>query len=287
MNRSRTQFALPIIVAVALATTAGCSAQTPSPSSVASSESSVAPSVAATSAPPVATPSPVGFAPGTAANPRVVTMTTDDLLNFTPGVVVIAEGETVTFQIHNLGKAEHEFKVGPAKAVFADEESAPEVAGIKTGKVASLTYTFKGPGPFAFACHFPGHFEHGMKGYIIVVGPDVPKVGTAAQPRLVHIDMTDQLMFEPQTLAVAQGETVSFILTNSGRAVIHEFAVGPIGPVYGDEVDGKVVMEADELDPGSTHVLTYTFSGTGPFGYACHEPGHFEAGMKGMITVGT
>jgi uncharacterized cupredoxin-like copper-binding protein len=33
----------------------------------------------------------------------------------------------------------------------------------------SLTYTFNGPGPFAFACHVPGHYEAGMAGTIAVV----------------------------------------------------------------------------------------------------------------------
>lgn len=33
----------------------------------------------------------------------------------------------------------------------------------------SLTYTFAGPGPFAFACHAPGHFEAGMAGTIAVI----------------------------------------------------------------------------------------------------------------------
>jgi hypothetical protein len=34
-----------------------------------------------------------------------------------------------------------------------------------------------------------------------------------------------------------------------------------------------------------TKTLTYTFSGPGPFGFACHVAGHFEAGMQGTITV--
>jgi uncharacterized cupredoxin-like copper-binding protein len=34
-----------------------------------------------------------------------------------------------------------------------------------------------------------------------------------------------------------------------------------------------------------TGTLTYTFSGPGPFAFACHAPGHYEAGMTGTITV--
>jgi uncharacterized cupredoxin-like copper-binding protein len=34
----------------------------------------------------------------------------------------------------------------------------------------SLTYTFSGSGPFAFACHAPGHYGAGMQGAIVIVG---------------------------------------------------------------------------------------------------------------------
>ncbi len=34
-----------------------------------------------------------------------------------------------------------------------------------------------------------------------------------------------------------------------------------------------------------TESLTYTFTGAGPFAFACHAPGHYEAGMRGMIVV--
>jgi len=34
-----------------------------------------------------------------------------------------------------------------------------------------------------------------------------------------------------------------------------------------------------------TKSVTYTFTGSGPFAFACHEPGHFEAGMKGTIAI--
>ena len=45
---------------------------------------------------------------------------------------------------------------------------APEVADIGMMQTASLTYTFSGSGPFAFACHAPGHYEAGMRGMIAI-----------------------------------------------------------------------------------------------------------------------
>jgi uncharacterized cupredoxin-like copper-binding protein len=34
----------------------------------------------------------------------------------------------------------------------------------------SVTVTFDGPGPYAFACHQAGHYEAGMRGTITIVG---------------------------------------------------------------------------------------------------------------------
>ncbi len=259
--------------------------------------SPVAPSIAAPSQ--AAEPSPVvsldptpapttalGFTPGTRATPRTVKIEVDDGLSFFPNVITVAEGETVTFAIINTGKAAHEFMIGPLADAMADKEGTPEAADILAGTTKSLTFTFDGPGPYAFACHEPGHFEAGMLGYIIVVGPDVPATGTAKHPRLVQVDMSDQLKFDPSEIGVAKGETVTFLVSNLGTAT-HEFAVGPADKVDADQVDGKIVKEVDEIEARHVKTVTYTFDGSGPYGFACHEPGHFEAGMKGTITFGS
>jgi uncharacterized cupredoxin-like copper-binding protein len=59
--------------------------------------------------------------------------------------------------------------VGPAADVAADKPGTPEVADLGMMDTRSLTYTFDGPGPYAFACHATGHYEAGMTGTIIVV----------------------------------------------------------------------------------------------------------------------
>jgi uncharacterized cupredoxin-like copper-binding protein len=42
---------------------------------------------------------------------------------------------------------------------------------------------------------------------------------------------------------------------------------------------------AVSLAPGEARTLFYTFSKQGTVSIACFEPGHFEAGMKGSISV--
>lgn len=265
---------------------------TPAPTPTATQAATPAPTPTATPAlPPTTSPRPAttaapwppaGLVLGTVAAPRVVEIATDNTLTFFPNVIAVGEGETVTFDITNNGDAVHEFMLGPVDDAFADTEGTPEVADIAQGETKSLTFTFDGPGPYAFACHAPGHFEAGMLGYIVVYGPDVPAVGTVASPRLVGIEMTNDLRFLPDQIDVAAGETVTFLITNVGSA-IHEFAVGPADLVDADQIDGVIVKEADEIGEHVVKTVTYTFDGSGPYAFACHEPGHFEAGMRGTV----
>jgi plastocyanin len=114
--------------------------------------------------------------------------------------------------------------------------------------------------------------QPGMTGFV---------TGTKISPRTVRIWAGPGFAFYPSDVRVAPGETITFVVTTMGPAT-HEFMVGPADAVAGDvagtpEVDGIGMMQ--------TKSLTYTFDGPGPFGFACHEAGHFEAGMRGGITV--
>ena len=123
--------------------------------------------VTGTSAPGPGEP---GFVAGTPASPRVVHVIAGPGYTFTPSVIAVQKGETVTFEVTAVGPYTHEFMVGPADAVAADQDGTPEAAGIGMMQTKSVTYTFDGSGPYAFACHAPGHYEAGMKGTITVVG---------------------------------------------------------------------------------------------------------------------
>jgi uncharacterized cupredoxin-like copper-binding protein len=268
----------------------GSAAPSAAPSASASAAAaSPSPSPAISASPTPRPPGPPdpgepGFVAGTKAKPRVIDIAVTDLLLFDPTVVAVAQGETITFRITNAGKATHEFKVGPMKDVFDDLPSTPEVAGITPGSTKTLTYTFSGTGPYAYACHAPGHFENGMFGFVNVI-PTTPWIGTVAHPRMVVIRMDDHLEFVPSEVAVTPGETILFVLPNVGSTLTHEFQVGPADRVALDQADGQIVVEADKIEPFHVDYLTYTFGGVGPYAFACHEPGHYEAGMKGVIDL--
>jgi uncharacterized cupredoxin-like copper-binding protein len=115
-------------------------------------------------------PGDSGFVPGTSASPRIVHVIAGPGYTFTPSTITVARGETITFKVTTVGPLVHEFMVGPAAVVAADGDGTPEAADIGMMATKSLTYTFDGSGPYAFACHAPGHYEAGMKGTISLVG---------------------------------------------------------------------------------------------------------------------
>ena len=113
-------------------------------------------------------PGESGFVAGTPTAPRIVRIFATPLLRFLPNLVTIESGETITFEVTTMGPTVHEFMVGPAADVAVDKSGTAEIADIGMMQTKSLTYTFTGSGPFAFACHATGHYEAGMTGTIVV-----------------------------------------------------------------------------------------------------------------------
>ena len=107
--------------------------------------------------------------------------------------------------------------------------------------------------------------------------------------RRVNVTALDT-RFEPASLSVARGEVVTFVVTNAGRAD-HEFILGDAAMQEqharmtahgGRPHDGEGM---GQLAPGETKELTWRFDEAGTVLYACHEPGHYDAGMAGEIKV--
>lgn len=110
-------------------------------------------------------------------------------------------------------------------------------------------------------------------------------------PRTAQVQMTDELRFEPAEFTFQAGETVRFEVTNSGQ-IVHEFLIGDEAAqdefeVEMSEGDG-MPHESDagvSVQPGETETFEYTFADAGDLLAGCHEPGHYDGGMKAMITV--
>jgi len=238
---------------------------------------------------PSATPSPVatplpgasGFTPGSSASPRGVEVRVADDGTFDPNIIWVAEGETVTFRITNTGAKEHGFTVGPLAGAFAADPASTVSTTIPAGMTGTVTYTFAGGGPFAFASHAGDDFAAGQVGYIVAVGPGVVRVGTETNPRLVPLKVAADGFNRP-TIVVTRGETVTFLISNVG-AEPHEFVVGPADKVAANAIDQITVVTTGPIAGGHVKPLTYTFPASGgTYGFASHLPGDV-AGATGSI----
>lgn len=122
-------------------------------------------------------------------------------------------------------------------------------------------------------------------------------IGTAGDPakvtRTIAIDMSDAMRFTPETIRVKRGETIRFVVKNSGK-LKHEFNLGTAAALK--EHYALMLkfpeMELDEpnvvnVAPGATGEVVWHFTKAGTVSFACLHPGHFDAGMKGSIRVTT
>ena len=118
---------------------------------------------------------------------------------------------------------------------------------------------------------------------------------SAGEIRTIDVVALDELSFDPGSIEVQAGETVRFVVTNAGSAV-HDFYVGTEDEQMAHEAEmGDTGMGMDHgddpqadaltLEAGETAELTVTFDEPGNLMFACHQPGHYDGGMVGTITV--
>ncbi|MGY4828553.1 cupredoxin domain-containing protein [Sphaerotilaceae bacterium SBD11-9] len=115
------------------------------------------------------------------------------------------------------------------------------------------------------------------------------KAGTVS--RTVQVDMTDAMRFIPANVAVKQGETIRFVVKNSGQ-VKHEFVLGTEKELKDHYEVMKKFPEMEHADPnmvtvapGKTGEVIWQFTKSGSVDFACLQPGHYDAGMKGAVKV--
>jgi uncharacterized cupredoxin-like copper-binding protein len=99
------------------------------------------------------------------------------------------------------------------------------------------------------------------------------------------------MRFTPSDLAIRQGETIRFVVSNKGK-VMHEMVLGSPAELkaHGEMMAKHPGMEHDEpymahVKPGQTQRMVWHFTRAGDFNFGCLAPGHFQAGMIGKIKV--
>lgn len=113
--------------------------------------------------------------------------------------------------------------------------------------------------------------------------------------RTVKISMAEKddgsMVFEPAVLKVKAGETIRLKFTNKGETD-HEFVMDTNEAVMKHKAQMEKFPEMEHADPNSLRLapgksgeIVWTFANSGDFTFACLIPGHYDAGMKGGITV--
>ena len=109
--------------------------------------------------------------------------------------------------------------------------------------------------------------------------------------KVVRIEVDDTMRFIPSNWEAQAGEPIRIVLVNKGT-VEHELVIGS---------EKEIIAHAKEManpnlsnhhhtnqisaKPGQQSELVWTFKEPGQYAMACFEPGHYEAGMKGVIDV--
>ena len=109
--------------------------------------------------------------------------------------------------------------------------------------------------------------------------------------RMITIAMDDSMHYSQSELGVAQGETITLVVSNNGK-LMHELVIGTEEELqkHSELMRKYPGMEHDEpymahVKPGATESITWQFTNAGAFKFGCLVAGHYEAGMSGTIAV--
>ncbi len=120
----------------------------------------------------------------------------------------------------------------------------------------------------------------------------IGKPATMSQvTKTITVDMGDDMRFTPEKINVRKGDVVHFIVKNSGK-VKHEMVLGTpeeLAAHYKQMLKFPGMVHEDpqtaSVAPGQSGDIVWAFTSSGIVDFACLQPGHFDAGMKGQFSV--
>ena len=126
-------------------------------------------------------------------------------------------------------------------------------------------------------------------------GKEDSAVGRPGDPKnismTVKVEMSDTMRFTPARIAVSRGQTIRFLVTNTGK-IRHEMVLSTAAELKAHAALMRKFPAMEHADPnqitveaGKTGEIVWQFTKSGTFDFACLEPGHFEAGMTGKVIV--
>ncbi len=109
--------------------------------------------------------------------------------------------------------------------------------------------------------------------------------------RIIKLSMADNMRFSQDNISIKQGETIKFVVANQGK-ILHEMVIGTLKDLQEHAEMMKKMPDMQHNDPNMVRVkpsnsgeIVWTFNKSGQFDFACLQPGHSEAGMKGKLMV--
>jgi azurin len=127
----------------------------------------------------------------------------------------------------------------------------------------------------------------------------------SAGPRVITIGANDQMKFEPATIQAKPGEALRIVLKPTGTmpkiAMSHNFVMLKPGSNDAKFAEASAMARPDFIAPalksqvlvatamaGNGETVTAEFTAPakpGKYTFICTFPGHFAAGMKGVLVV--
>lgn len=104
-----------------------------------------------------------------------------------------------------------------------------------------------------------------------------PEGGSAAAGEIVHISL-GEFFITTSMPTLNAGTAYTFMAMNVGQ-MVHELVIEPAGAVDEPLEKDDMESEIEDIGPGQTAELTWTFEEAGMYQFACHIEGHYESGM--------
>ena len=247
---------------------------------------------------------------GVAANvTRTVEVDMSDAMRFTPATIQAKQGETIRFVVKNSGKLGHEFVLGTEKDLKAHyevmkknphmEHAEDNMLTVAPGQSGELLWRFTRAGTVDFACLQPGHYDAGMKGAVAVASsgqsgkPAMGMSGTNGMTKVNDVSSPAPKM-DMTGMEMSSGEVKKIDKETQKITLKH-------GPIKNLDMPGMTMVFKvldpsllDKVKAGDTVKFTaqdqsgellWRFTRAGAVDFACLQPGHYDAGMKGAVAV--
>jgi uncharacterized cupredoxin-like copper-binding protein len=168
------------------------------------------------------------------------------------------------------------------------------IIGVSVTALLALTAAAFGPEMMTRAsAHGDAHGGH--KGGHVARSFEAGEPGDPTKPfRTIEIVMKEvdgSMLFAPHRVEARRGEQIKFVIRNEGQ-LEHELLIDSFAKnqEHKAEMEKHPDMDHDEpngtrLKPAARKELVWRFTKAGSFEFACLIPGHYEAGMKGVIVV--